>query len=65
MVYLTGSSPTWGGIILKSKDLEKLPVEVRYIPLPKEEAAKKQKKLMSLLVEGAIRSSHPPPENDS
>jgi hypothetical protein len=38
---------------LKRKELEKLPVEVRFIPLTQEEMEKRQKKLELLLFKGA------------
>ena len=38
---------------MKKKELEKLPIEVRFIPLTKEEIEKRQKKLELLLFKGA------------
>lgn len=38
---------------MKKKELEKLPVEVKFIPLTREEMEKRQKKLDLLLFKGA------------
>ena len=63
--YSNGSSPTRGGIPLKEKEIEKLLVEVRYVPLSKEEAVVRQKKLSRLLLEGAIKYSNSKTKKDS
>lgn len=48
---------------MKKKDLENLPVEIRFIPLPPEETTERQRKLINLLLKGAINNSKTTPPN--
>jgi hypothetical protein len=43
---------------LKKKELEKLPIEVRFVPLSKEDLERRQKKLELLLFKGAKKASN-------
>lgn len=42
---------------MKKRELKKLPVEIRLVPLSKEDLKKRQEKLKLLLIKGAIKVS--------
>ena len=52
-----GQTETDWEFLLKTNDIENLPIEVRWIPLSPEESEERQKRLSLLLLKGAIKYS--------
>ena len=52
-----GQTETDWEVLLKTNDIENLPIEVRWIPLSPEESEERQKRLSLLLLKGAIKYS--------
>ena len=46
------------------KDKKALKVEIKWVPISKEEAERRRKRLSELLIEGAIRASKDDEQND-
>ncbi|HVZ79820.1 MAG TPA: hypothetical protein VHE12_03355 [bacterium] len=42
---------------MEKKNLKDLPIEIRFVPLSKEEAKERQERLELLLLKGAIKAS--------